>query len=418
MLDIQQQKFGTITVLNIAGRLDSINIPKFRAAIAAHLVDTDEAPPIILNMRDVNYLSAAGLRVLRGLHEQAGSVTIAEPGQRVREVLQITGLDQTYNLHHTQLDAIRQVKPITNAHTHLELGWLADGLPELTGEEFVSWLHRAIYQPSLKLPTNWETIVREAAAAGVQAMMAAGITTVGDITRSGLSLPALINARMKGIVYFELLGGNPNKLDEYMLEVQRKIEQWRPRLPSDLHLGLSIHAPYSVSPELWRRGLAYAKAEALPLCIHVAESQAETQYLLDMTGAFPERYSSDVMAKIEPLGLSPVKYLEVMGALDQAPLLVHGVQVDADDIALIKQYNCTMVHCPRSNLRLQCGRMPLEQYLAAEVPVLLGTDSLVSSPSLNIFEEIEIAIALHQGKVAPEQILALVHEPLPNLPKT
>jgi cytosine/adenosine deaminase-related metal-dependent hydrolase len=58
--------------------------------------------------------------------------------------------------------------------------------------------------------------------------------------------------------------------------------------------------------------------------------------------------------------------------------------------------------------------MPLEKYLAQGVPVYLGTDSLSSSPSLDVLDELEVAAALHYGKVQPEIIERLIHQPLPD----
>jgi 5-methylthioadenosine/S-adenosylhomocysteine deaminase len=87
------------------------------------------------------------------------------------------------------------------------------------------------------------------------------------------------------------------------------------------------------------------------------------------------------------------------------------VQVDTDDVKRIKASGSRVVHCPRSNLRLRCGRMPLEKFLAADVPVYLGTDSLGSSPSLNILDEMEVAVALHHGQVEAHEVERLVYTP-------
>jgi 5-methylthioadenosine/S-adenosylhomocysteine deaminase len=87
--------------------------------------------------------------------------------------------------------------------------------------------------------------------------------------------------------------------------------------------------------------------------------------------------------------------------------------VSDDDITKIKASGASVVHCPRSNLRLHCGRMPLEKYLAQGVPVFLGTDSLGSSPSLDVFDELDVAAALHHGKVEPGAIGKLVHTAMP-----
>ena len=91
-------------------------------------------------------------------------------------------------------------------------------------------------------------------------------------------------------------------------------------------------------------------------------------------------------------------------------------EVDDNDIKLIKESGSAVVHCPRSNLRLRCGRMPLEKFLEQDVPVLMGTDSLASSPSLNVFDEVEVAVGLHHGRVDPKDIKELLANIIP-LPK-
>jgi cytosine/adenosine deaminase-related metal-dependent hydrolase len=81
------------------------------------------------------------------------------------------------------------------------------------------------------------------------------------------------------------------------------------------------------------------------------------------------------------------------------------------DIGLITEAGCTVAHCPRSNQRLSCGRMPLERYLAAGVPLYLGTDSRASSPDLDVRAEADFARRLHGGLVDPDRITALINQP-------
>ena len=76
-------------------------------------------------------------------------------------------------------------------------------------------------------------------------------------------------------------------------------------------------------------------------------------------------------------------------------LLAHGVQVDADDLALLHETRTCVAHCPRSNTRLLNGRLPWAAYRAAGVRLALGTDSLASAPSLSIWEEAAYAADLH-----------------------
>ncbi len=109
-------------------------------------------------------------------------------------------------------------------------------------------------------------------------------------------------------------------------------------------------------------------------------------------------------------------YLAALGVLAAKPLFIHAVQVSEADIDMISQAGCAVVHCPRSNERLLCGRMPLERYLAAGVPVYLGTDSRASSPDLDIQSEARFAQKLHADLISPEDIDRLVSKYFPPVP--
>jgi anti-anti-sigma factor len=411
MIDIQKTFVGEVIVLSISGRVDAISAPLFQNAVD-QIVAGGNGNEMLLRLKDIDYISAAGLRVLRNLKEQTGRVCIAEPSDRVRDVLQITGLDASYEIHEAFSDALHQTRSVINAHTHLELGWLQKHCPPVTGVDFAQWMDSSIRKPFQSLAGGWEQQFIQAAEQGIEQMKAAGITTVADISETGLSIQPLLNAGMHGIVYIELHGRDATQADMRLAAVQEKIARWKPKMRGGLKIGLSIHTPYSVHRTLWEKALNYARQEKLPLCIHVAEHPAEVEYLQHGTGTFADVLFKD-SAPIDIPAKSPIAFLEAVGALALKPLLVHAVQVTDADIALIKKYGCTVVHCPRSNLRLQCGRMPLEKFLEAGIPVMLGTDSLASSPSLNIFEEVEVAVALHHGKVDPHKIVKMVHGTLP-----
>ncbi|MCU0511776.1 MAG: anti-sigma factor antagonist [Anaerolineae bacterium] len=413
MLTIHTSRVGQTTIFYLAGRLDSINAALLQQTLFP-VIETEGLTDIVLDMSAVQYISAAGLRVLRQLYERTGSVRLASPSPRVMEVMQITGLDVLYRLYETRTAALHSILPITNAHTHLELSFLKHLCPGVGGMPFVPWLRGRVRQ-ALLTTRDLDQQMRAAAEAGVQQLIEAGVTMVADISVGGLSVAPLLASGLRGVVYIELLARHPQQLKPHLRAVQELIATLRQQERSSLKIGLQIHAPYSVHPELWREALRYAESEALPLCIHVAESPAEQEYFLHGTGDLAAAFPEEDAPHPAP-GRSPVAYLEDLGALALKPLLVHAVQVDDADIARIQQAGCTVVHCPRSNLRLRCGRMPLEKFVAAGVPVLLGTDSLASAPSLNIFDELEIAAALHYGHVSPAQLLEMVHRTLPGLP--
>ncbi len=306
---------------------------------------------------------------------------------------------------------------LTNAHTHLELSWLSDYCPPVSGASFVPWIGGLI-ERRWELRQDWERVYEAAVEDAILELLAAGTTHVGDITLSGKSIGPLLASGLKGIVYVEVLGLHPARLDDYMTGARDIIEKWRPQERNGMQVGLSIHAPYSVHPDLMRKALDYARREALPLCIHVAESPAEFDFFMhDTCPLVDEYYLRFTLSPIQAPHLTPVRYLEQIGALELKPLLAHAIHVTQEDILTIAANECSVVHCPRSNLRLRCGRMPLEAFQVAGVPVYLGTDSRASSPSLDVREEMEVAVALHHGRVPPEAVEALLAQPLPPEPE-
>ena len=306
------------------------------------------------------------------------------------------------------------MQPTTNAHTHLELSDLAHLCPT-EPQPFFTWLRRLIWA----LLWRRKESVAAAIQRGIAELHACGTTHVGDITATWQSVEPLLASGLRGVVYLEVSGLKREPALARLAQAKTRILQARAR-PNHgpMQVGLSLHAPYSCHPDLLREGAAWCQAQEIPLCIHVAESPLESEWLTKgrlSSLSWPEK----LLAK--GLGLRPsrsprqrpVSYLAALGILDARPLLVHAVQVTDVEIAQIAAAGCAVAHCPRSNQRLSCGRLPLEDTLAAGIPVYLGTDSLASSPSLNVHDEAAYAQELHAGHVAPERIQQLLHRTLP-----
>jgi 5-methylthioadenosine/S-adenosylhomocysteine deaminase len=88
--------------------------------------------------------------------------------------------------------------------------------------------------------------------------------------------------------------------------------------------------------------------------------------------------------------------LHGLGLLSKRFLAVHAVHVTDEDILLIRKSHTAVAHCPRSNKALGVGRMPLRKFLDSGITVGLGTDSLASSPSLNMWDEMRYAYRIHK----------------------
>jgi len=284
-----------------------------------------------------------------------------------------------------------------NTHTHLEL----TGLQGLVSErEFPSWIRRLREVKEQRPPEEY----LHAARRGLHDCYAAGITTVADTGDSGAVIQVLSEEDASGIAYLEVFGPHPSQLEKELTRLQRQVAESLPLARSRLRLGVSPHAPYTVSDQLLQAVAAWASREELPLAVHIAESPAEAQFLLDGSGPFADAW----VARGIPLPTrhrTPVAWLAEHGALTPRTLCIHAVQLRDDDIKLLAQSGAAVAHCPLSNWAHAHGAAPLRGLLGAGVRVGLGTDSVVSVGRLDLLAEARAAGRL--AGLTPGQMLEL-----------
>ena len=178
--------------------------------------------------------------------------------------------------------------------------------------------------------------------------------------------------------------------------------------PSSIcQLGLAPHAPYSVSPDLFRSIGQLAQQYHCPVSCHVAEIKEEGRFLVlgddSLEGLLKERSAWD--PKWQPPYKSPMQYLSSLGILDRL-IAVHCNFV-SDDLALMAEKKVGAVFCPQSSEWFgRTNLMPVRALLDRGITVALGTDSLASSNSLNFLDELRMADKLLPD-VSRKEILAM-----------
>jgi cytosine/adenosine deaminase-related metal-dependent hydrolase len=264
------------------------------------------------------------------------------------------------------------VPAFVNAHSHLEYAVYAgfgDGLP------FGPWLATHMER---KGRIDWEEFLA-IARVGAAECLRSGIGTVGDASFSGAAASAAAELGLGAVVFLEVFGSDPDAAGERLDELRERVGD---ALSSRVRLGVSPHAPYSVSVDVYRR----AYALELPVATHVAESEDELAFLLRGEGPISS------VSEIEPPGTTQVRHLAAHGLLERRVVAAHCVKVDEEEIELLAHQDVGVAHCPRSNALLGCGIAPLAELRAAGVRVGLGTDSPASTPSFDMFEEMRAAI--------------------------
>lgn len=275
---------------------------------------------------------------------------------------------------------------LVNAHTHLELTGLAGAID---APDFADWIRRII---ALKATFDYAHFLA-AARQGVADCFAAGVTTVADTGDSGAVIEALFEAGGSGIAYQEVFGPDPAQCGESLAGVQRRVAERR-RFSSDrIRIGVSPHAPYTVSGPLYRAVARWARAEGLPVATHLAEPPGEMALFRDGTGSFAEMWRRRGIA-LPPGPVTPIEWLERHDALGPETLCIHVVQAGAADVGRLERAGAAVAHCPLSNRAHAHGVAPLRALLDAGVRVGCGTDSVVSVGRLDLLAEARAARAL------------------------
>jgi len=214
---------------------------------------------------------------------------------------------------------------------------------------------------------------------------------VADTGSTGAVMEALHALGGRGLVYQEAFGPDPAWCDASLAELVAAVERLRPLVSDRLRLGVSPHAPYTVSAPLYRAVTAFARRHDLPLAVHLAESREESELVRDGTGPFADALRARGIP-VEPRASSPVRYLVQLGVLASGNCLcVHCVQVDQEDVGLLRDAGASIAHCPRSNRAHGHGAAPLAAFRAAGLRVGLGTDSAVSTGDVTLWEDARAA---------------------------
>ena len=288
---------------------------------------------------------------------------------------------------------------LVNAHAHLEYGPpFADlatrGLP------FAQWIAELTGRRQGMSEVDWQVSARGSA----HQLLKSGTTAVADIVTRGPAIAVAASVGLQGISYAELAGvdvkGWPVALErlEALLGTTGR------------ERGVSPHTLYTLSSQVFREMVMLARDRGMRLHPHLAETSDEAEWVLSGTGAFAsfvERFGFDFELAGLGTGLSAVKHCDELGGLGADVHVAHGVHVDAEDRALLRERETVVALCTRSNAVLHAGEAPVADYLSEGSPVGIGTDSLASCPDLDLLAEARATrdLARRQGLERPDEAI-------------
>lgn len=267
-----------------------------------------------------------------------------------------------------------------NTHSHVAMT-LMRGIGEQ--DDLHSWLEK-VWKIESKL--KHEQLVT-GNIVGIGEMLDSGITSFLDFYDIKPMVDALIKldfpVRAKLALSF---------LDtvEYMKEESwkriRNVDSYASSLAQyGIEMVLSPHSLYAVSKDLL---VEIAKVRGYKVQIHLSETLEESVQIKRMTG------------------LSPVQYLDFVGLLRRGLIAAHAVHLSDEEISQIAAAGVNVAHCPASNARLGSGIAKISKMEDLNVNVSLGTDGAGSSETLDMFNEMKLAIMLSRAGNADTKINA------------
>lgn len=272
---------------------------------------------------------------------------------------------------------------LVNAHAHLELTALRGMVRDLRFPAWVTRVRRlkdALSTADFLASARW----------GVLEGYAAGITATGDTGSTGAAAAALAALGARGVAYQEVFGPDPAQAEESLRGLEAAVEALLPLASERLRIGVSPHAPYSVSEPLLRAATALARRRGWPLAMHLAESPEEDHLVRHGDGPFAEGLRRRGIA-VAARGCSPVAWAARAGFLGADALVIHGVTADGDDAVTLARHGAAVAHCPWSNAVLRNGRADLALFRRLGITVGAGTDSVAAGGGLDLFREIRLA---------------------------
>ena len=281
---------------------------------------------------------------------------------------------------------------LVNAHCHLELTAMRGFLEDL---DFQRWILRLTFSRRAVLDDD---ALLDSARYGLEEGIRAGVTSYADTSASGVVMRAMREAGVRGIMYQEVFGPDPAQCAESIAELRGRVASLRYLETPLVRLGVSPHAPYTVSDDLFRATAGLAREQRLPIAVHIAESELERRLVVEAAGSFADGLRRRGIS-VERRADSPIQLLASLGLLDTMPLLIHCVRVDARDIATIANSGSAVAHCPASNAKLGHGVAPLDELLSAGITVGLGSDSMASNNRMDMLAEAKLALLTQRGRI-------------------
>jgi cytosine/adenosine deaminase-related metal-dependent hydrolase len=323
---------------------------------------------------------------------------VAVKGSRIRAVGTLPEVAALYSGRVIDLGEQVLMPGLINAHCHLDYTMMRRAIQPPRG--FTTWVQRL---NALKRSLRDEDYL-QAIAQGFAELRKWGTTTVLNIE----SFPELMNRMPAPPIrtwwFYELIDVRKRITTEELLDGAavffRKHSDWLGGF------GLSPHAPYTASADLYQLARECARQDTMLLTTHLAESVEETAMFRRGSGPLYE-FMNSLGRDMSDCGHgSPLSLLMRKELIGPDWIVAHMNELEDSDFALLEKTPVHVVHCPASHRYFGHQPFPMDRLRSIGINVALGTDSLASADSLSLFDEMRSVCDLHPS-ISPRHALEM-----------
>lgn len=270
-----------------------------------------------------------------------------------------------------------------NAHTHLELtayrGMISAG-------PLWTWIEKLI---ELRRRAGAARLEHDGIDAGIRESIVEGVTCIGDISRTGAATAALAASPIRAVAFIELISGARDDPGDAASLIRAVETAKRLHLSDKLRIGVSPHAPYTVTPGDMQQAFDFAANQSIPATIHYLETRDEADWLAGRPGgmqAFLSRVGSPNAEPSAAMQICDAIFCPETAAV--RPLFAHVNYPSDDDISQIAATGSSVVYCPRAHQFYGHTNHPWRKLVSAGINVCIGTDSAACVPTLSVRDEL------------------------------
>ena len=306
-------------------------------------------------------------------------------------------IDQTFDASHHVL-----LPGLINTHHHL-YQTLTRAYPPALNKRLFPWL-QTLYPVWAKLQPE---MLFSATQLGLSELLLSGCTTVADHhylfptalteaidiqVEAARTTGARVMLTRGSMSLGEDQGGLPPQStvqndDTILRDCERVIKAFHDdKEGAFVQMALAPCSPFSVTPELMKNTATLAREYAVRLHTHLAETNDENNFCLDL------------------FGMRPLDYLDSVGWLASDVWLAHGIHFNDEEVKRLGEAGTGICHCPSSNMILASGICRTKELQAAGANIGLGVDGSASNDGSNMIQEVRQALLINRLRYQADEV--------------